>query len=229
MQVAGVDGCTGGWIVVRVAANNSLHLGSVSVAQDFSQVLFETEHCAAVAIDVPIGLMDAGQRMADREARKVLGRRASCVFPSAIRPVLGITDYHEACNVSFAAQRKRIPTRAFALGLRSHQVDLEMSQELQRRVIEIHPEVSFWALNGGTPVPVSKRTPAGEYERLRLLVSAYSDDLSSVETPSGAAPDDFLDACVAAWTAARFARGEAKTLPEDPPLDSRGLRMEIVY
>jgi len=33
-----------------------------------------------------------------------------------------------------------------------------------------------------------------------------------------AAPDDVLDAAVAAWTAARKANGEAATLPPEPPL-----------
>ncbi len=44
-----------------------------------------------------------------------------------------------------------------------------------------------------------------------------------------AAPDDLLDACAAAWTAGRVAKGAAERLPETPPTDARGLRMEIVF
>jgi predicted RNase H-like nuclease len=104
-----------------------------------------------------------------------------------------------------------------------------MTTELQGRVIEVHPEVCFWALNGGAPVMTRKRSPAGEEERLALLSTAFGDQLATIDVPAGAARDDLLDACAAAWTAWRFATGQHKSLPEHPPLDSRGLRMEIVY
>ena len=41
--------------------------------------------------------------------------------------------------------------------------------------------------------------------------------------------DDILDALVAAWTASQIILQKAQTLPEDPQLDSKDLRMEIVY
>jgi predicted RNase H-like nuclease len=229
MEVAGVDGCPGGWLVVRAEPAELLRIKDIAFAPNFEAVLSQAKSCDAIAIDVPIGPMDTGTRLADREARKVLGRRASCVFPSVIRPVLGIDDYYEACNVSFAIQGKRIPKRAFTLGLRSHEVDQPMSPELQQRVVEIHPEICFWALNGGRPVLESKRTPAGAFERLQLLAGVFANELTAIAAPAGAALDDYYDACAAAWTAWRFATGQAQRLPPDPPTDSMGLRMEIVY
>ena len=45
---------------------------------------------------------------------------------------------------------------------------------------------------------------------------------------SAAGEDDFLDACACAWTARRVLHGKAVRFPEtDPPIDPRGLRMEI--
>ena len=41
--------------------------------------------------------------------------------------------------------------------------------------------------------------------------------------------DDALDAIVAAWTAGQAVIGKAKTLPGKPPLDSKGLKMEMLY
>jgi predicted RNase H-like nuclease len=84
-------------------------------------------------------------------------------------------------------------------------------------------------MNGRRPMDHYKKTGPGEAERLALLSEAFADDLSAIHSPIGAGRDDLVDACAAAWTAARFARGEAGRLPEDPPLDSRGLRMEMVY
>lgn len=225
MEVAGVDGCDGGWILVWTQAERRLRLLSTKVVPNLGEVLRSVKDCAAVGIDVPIGLMDAAQREADRAARRALRGRASCVFPAVTRPALGIADYRQACDASERAHGKRISKQAFTLGLRSHQVDLLMTPDLQERVIEVHPEVCFWALNGESPVMTRKRTPAGEAERLALLSTVYATGLARETPPAGAAPDDLLDACAAAWTAARFARGEHKTLPEDPPKDARGLLM----
>ncbi|MEX0786177.1 MAG: DUF429 domain-containing protein [Dehalococcoidia bacterium] len=229
MEVAGVDGCPGGWIVVWAQADRQLRLLSASIAPTFRDVLDRTKDCMTVGIDVPIGLMERGSREADGAARKALGKRASCVFPAVIRPALGIQDYRQACDASEAARGKRIPRQAFTLGLRSHEVDLLMTPALQQRIVEVHPEVCFWAMNGESTVMTKKRSPAGEGERLALLSAVYAGDIASDIPPSGAARDDLLDACAAAWTAARYARGEHGTLPPDPPTDRRGLRMQIVY
>jgi predicted RNase H-like nuclease len=43
------------------------------------------------------------------------------------------------------------------------------------------------------------------------------------------APDDLLDAAACALAAERILAGRARRVPDDPPRDSRGLRMEIWY
>ena len=76
-------------------------------------------------------------------------------------------------------------------------------------MIEVHPEVSFREL-ARRPMR-SKHTSDGLAERRRLLEEA------GVELPAAApriAEPDLLDATIAAWTAARYARGEALALPE---------------
>ena len=87
---------------------------------------------------------------------------------------------------------------------------LEHLEEL----VEVHPEVSFWAMTEHE-VGFSKHTWNGHYHRRALLQSA------GILLPSGlldgfaglAGADDVLDAAAAAWSAARYARGEAKSLP----------------
>lgn len=41
-------------------------------------------------------------------------------------------------------------------------------------------------------------------------------------------PDNMLDAMAASWTAERVLLGTAQTMPEGPPTNLDGLRMEIV-
>ena len=55
------------------------------------------------------------------------------------------------------------------------------------------------------------------------------DDILSKSAASGYAMDDAFDALVAAWTAGQAAIGKAKTLPEKPQLDSKSLKMEMLY
>jgi len=43
------------------------------------------------------------------------------------------------------------------------------------------------------------------------------------------ASDDILDAFAALWTAERIINRDAQSLPEEPPVDSAGLPMRIVY
>jgi len=99
-------------------------------------------------------------------------------------------------------------------------------------VREIHPELVFWALNGKKPVQHKKRQLAGRNERMRLLSPIFSGlekFVAEAHEPKQVAPDDILDALAAAWTASQIVLGKAKTLPKNPELDSKGLRMEILY
>lgn len=232
MQVAGVDGCRGGWLVVRAEASGRLRLLDLSIAPTFEDVVASTQHCAAVAVDIPIGLSDDGRRQPDIAARQILRpRRHSSVFPAPIRPVLAATDYAEACAISASARPdgKRISKQTYAILPKIRQADDVMTPELQERIVEVHPEVCFWKLNGERPMERPKRTSEGAQARRLLLSEAFAAPLASVTIPQGAALDDLHDACAAVWTAGRVADGTAKRLPPAPPRDSRGLRTEIVY
>src|SRR5439155_361111 len=76
------------------------------------------------------------------------------------------------------------------------------------RVIEVHPEVSFRELARRPLLP--KRRADGLAERRALLEQAGIALPAAV--PRVAEPD-LLDATVAAWSAQRYARGEALALP----------------
>ena len=71
---------------------------------------------------------------------------------------------------------------------------------------------------------------AGRAERAKLLGSlgfVAPLQLLGTKLPKGAKSDDLLDACIACWTATRIASGSATVGPAAPPLDARGLRMEL--
>jgi len=241
LKVAGADGCKGGWFVVIASVMNKnnqravrcvLKLESLVVVNTFSEVISETTNCKLVCVDIPIGLSDAKPRECDLAARKVLGRlRSSSVFAAPVRACLSANSYNRASEICFECSGKRLNKQGFFLLSKICQVDDLMTPELQRRVREIHPEVSFWALNGKKAMQYSKRSLMGRRERMEALSADFSEieQIMAKACRAGqAGPDDILDGLVAAWTAGQAVMGKAETLPQRPELDGKGLRMEIL-
>ncbi|MHB9090339.1 MAG: DUF429 domain-containing protein, partial [Chloroflexota bacterium] len=172
------------------------------------------------------GLLDEparGGRECDRLARRRLPKRTSCVFSPPVRCQLDAPTYEKA--------KKRLPLsiQSWSIIPKIRGVDGAVTPERQESVYEVHPELSFAALNLGKPMQNKKKMPAGQKERLNAL-KGYFGDLAKVlvaEAKNGVGRDDVLDAYAAAWTACRIANGLAEQLPEKPPVDSKGLRMEM--
>jgi predicted RNase H-like nuclease len=232
--VAGADGCKSGWFVVV----RDLSSGVVvhHRAPDFAAVLELSAGVAALAIDMPIGLMDRverGGRPADRLARERLKpHRASSVFSPPCRAALRYRTYEGAAAATRARSTEGagLTQQSFGLFPKLREVDGLMTPERQRVVREVHPELCFAVMNGGRPLELSKKTPEGQVVRVELL-SAAGFDISSKSVKklavAGVGRVDVIDAYATCWTAARMARGEAEQLIGDPARDPRGLRMEI--
>jgi predicted RNase H-like nuclease len=201
--VGGADAYRGGWVAIVVDGQFAYSL----LAATFANLLGNLGAAAAIGVDIPIGLPSEGVRAADVAARAFVGPRRSSVFPTPTRAALDAATYVEA--------RRLLPSlsaQSFALGKKI----LEVEAALEERVFEVHPEVSFAAL-AGHHLRYSKRSWNGQMERRRLLAAA-GIDLPDKLSAGQAAADDVLDAAIGAWSAARKARGEAATLPPDPPV-----------
>lgn len=235
MKVVGVDGCSGGWLVViwdteaRLLSHRAFWtLGDVIDAFPESYI----------AVDIPIGLSDVGDRPCDKEARRMLGRpRGSSVFPPPIPSVLHEPDYTVASATSREVIGKGISRQAFALFPKMREAHEVITPALQERVFEIHPEVSFCSLAGHPMINYKARAEGFEERRDLLNLELDLVDpiperhvVSAMVSRFRARPDDYLDATVAAWTAHRVATGTEKRLPVgrvDRAAD--GLRMEMVH
>jgi predicted RNase H-like nuclease len=209
VRVAGVDGTKGGWVAIvledgRFAGDFLLR----PVDADFV-ALADAE---IVAVDIPIGF---GPREADGAARAFLTGIASVVFPAPPRDVL---------EAPFGPGL-RVSAQAHALGPRIlHVTDLARRDT---RFREVHPEVSFRAMNGGRPLGHRKKSAAGALQRLELL-RAVGIEPTALRDAGSAPLDDVLDAGAAAWTAQRILTGAAKSLP-DPPEEIDGYPVAIWY
>ena len=219
--LAGVDGCKHGWIAA-VETERKVAIHHLTLDE-----LFDDKQFSTVVIDVPIGLPDRGRRAADTEARKLLKRRACCIFTAPIRPILGCNTRAEATKVWWAIDQKKCTCQTFAIKDKIKVVDERMTARIQTRIWEGHPEVSFTEMNK-EPIEFGKKNQSGRDARLRLLEPHFPGIFQWVADNQSCATD-VIDAFAMLWTARRVGNGEAQRLPKSPEYDSRGLRMEIAY
>lgn len=188
--------------------------------------LVRTGGAEALAIDMPIGLLDRHPRCCDVEARRRLGPRRSSVFPAPVRAALGAADYDEACRRSQAVSGQALSKQAFHLLPKMAELDRLIEPTDQARVVEAHPELAFARL-AGQPLDRSKHTRAGRADRIELLSDALPGFRSLLDDAPGLPLIDLLDAAALAVTARHVAAGCEQRLGHD--VDRRGLAARIVY
>jgi predicted RNase H-like nuclease len=226
----GVDGCPAGWCAVMVDMNG-LEAPRTALFSSFQDVL--NAGAQVIAVDMPIGFEDQpgpdGMRTCERLAREILGPRRSSIFPSPLRAALAAADYPEAMTLNRAAGGKGLSKQGWNLFPKLREIDALATPNSESFLFETHPETSF-AVIAGAPAAHSKKTPEGRAERLALLERHGLPRNLFEPHPfkrKDAVPDDLIDAGLCALTALRIAAGTARSLPDDPPRDGRGLRMAI--
>ncbi|MFN2382394.1 MAG: DUF429 domain-containing protein [Guyparkeria sp.] len=239
--VVGVDGCPGGWVAVAEPVGpppcgeaRSQRVSAV-VARSLDNLLARFEAIDLVGIDMPIGLSQSASRDCDRAARGRLGARGSSVFPAPLRPALSAVTHSEASALSRQAGGQGVSAQAWNIFPKVRDLDglLRSRPEWRARLVEVHPELSFLALNGDLPLPASKHRIDGIYRRRALIAEAFG--MAVIESAVGqlagtrVKEDDMLDAFAVLWSARRWMAGKGETLPPDPPSDAQGLPMRIAF
>ena len=223
MKVLGVDGCKRGWVAV---AQDDGQFREARLFSRFEALVSSYPDVEIIAVDIPIGLLDTEPRPPDREAKRLLGRRASSVFLTPPREVLEAPTYAEAR--ARARKRHYQGVSAQAYRLREKIFEVEAVAAADRRIHEIHPEVSFRAL-AGRPLSWNKKSWNGVFERRSLLAGAGLVFPPELGDAGREGSDDVLDAAVASWTARRIAREEAESLPPAPRPGRTGRLIAIWY
>jgi predicted RNase H-like nuclease len=220
-RYAGLDGYRKGWVVVWIEPGQRRFemLGRFDqlLGQDFTRA----------AIDIPIGMPDAGNRGCDLEARRILGRNSPRVFTGVRRWLFEMPDYPSIRPEAQRRGEKAISRQMYGILPKICEVDSAILPSLQGRIIESHPELIFQRLNKGSPLP-SKKSGDGRALRRGLLEEdgfAALDAWIASLRGTGAKVDDLFDACACAIAA----RDSVDKVPAQPLVDPRGLRMEIHY
>lgn len=216
VQSVGVDGCPGGWVAVELGDG---HFSRALFRPSFAEILTVFPEATTVGVDIPIGLPESGPRDADIAARAFVGARRSSVFTTPTRQLLE-TEWRPGLGIT---------RQSHGLGQRIFEVDRAIDQSgRQDRIYEIHPEVSFAAMQG-SPLAEPKTSWNGLHIR-RYLLRASGVDVPDRLPSIGVVPaEDLLDAAAAAWTANRIATHTAMALPQTPPIDASRRAIAIWY
>lgn len=196
-MIAGADGAPKGrWALWTRRGRETPRF---SVQSSTAGLCVAVDGAACVAIDLPIGLIDAGWRRIDVDAKRALGRFHSRVFLTPPRPVLACGSYAEANAVCRALTGSGLSKQLWNIVPRILEVDRALAKASSLGVFECHPELVFAGLAGGV-VAESKKTGAGRGRRVALLAAAMPGLAvplaDALETTPGslARPDDIIDA-----------------------------------
>jgi predicted RNase H-like nuclease len=223
--VAGVTPCASGWLVLSAKLNGATFAPELPrVLSSFTEVLDERPSFSVIALNAPIGYVDEnnpGGRTCDRLARGLLGRRGSTVHNAPSRASLQEAAARPALDGLDAVSTALLP--------RYREVAAEMAPYRQRTVFEVHPELSFFQLNGDEPLRWTKKFEVGRDERRALLMKKIPGIDRALEFEIDDVPlAHLLDAGALLWTARRIFARAGTRIPTDPEWDDEGLRMEIV-
>ncbi|MFN8017222.1 MAG: DUF429 domain-containing protein [Acidimicrobiales bacterium] len=173
---------------------------------------------AAVGVDIPIGVVDAGRRQADVAARAFVGARRSSVFWTPHRAALAAGSQAEANAVLRRLGVPGVSAQAWHLVPRIREVAVVAASD--DRIVEVFPEASFRAM-AGADLPHGKKVAAGALQRLALLAAAEPSialpaDPVALGAAGRVALDDLFGAAAAAWSAWRSGVRDGASALGDP-------------
>jgi hypothetical protein len=113
-RVLGVDACKRGWIAIAVedGVTGAYFAEDIQTLTNLAQAHGPLD---VVAVDMPIGLPDRGQRQADVLARAAIGPLRSSVFITPVRAALMAADHAAASAINRELTGQGISIQAFGL------------------------------------------------------------------------------------------------------------------
>ena len=177
---------------------------------------------------MPVVLSDFIPREADQLARKLLSKKASSVFTAPTPEMLEQPNYERASYVSKRLFGKSMSLQSWYLFPKIKDVQT-IIHDAHINLYEIHPELSFRAMNHEEVILESKKSKEGFEIRNALLRRHFeSFDFESIRNlypRKDVMDNDILDAMAVLWSARRIKANEASFLPKIPEKPN----MQIVY
>ena len=217
--VIGIDGCRAGWITTQILDNQLI---SFQIIENLNDDYLKQSNLSHIGIDIPLQLSHTGKRLAEVEARALLKKRACTIFSPPTLNALRAKNYIDACEVNFKECGKRISKQSWNLFpkiIEAHKF-LENNSISKLGVFEVHPELSFMAMNDMNLVEASKKTDIGKEIRIKLIKKffpTFSFELvRNKYKKNQVLDDDILDSISVLWSTQRIVDNIAQFVPKDP-------------
>ena len=225
--IIGIDGCKSGWFSVWENQDKSIQSSVFSNLNELKN-FFKNESRLILGIDMPVVLSEVIPRQADQLARKLLSKKASSVFTAPTPEMLDQPNYEKASLVSKRLFGKSMSLQSWYLFPKIKDVQTMIHHE-DMQIYEIHPELSFRAMNNEQVILESKKTHEGFALRNALLSMHFKnfifEDIRNQHARKDVMDNDILDALAVLWSAKRIQSNQASYLPQAPEKPN----MQIVY
>jgi predicted RNase H-like nuclease len=225
--IIGIDGCKSGWFSIWENQDKSIHSSVFSNLNELKN-FFKNESQLILGIDMPVVLSEVIPRQADQLARKLLSKKASSVFTAPTPEMLDQPNYEKASLVSKRLFGKSMSLQSWYLFPKIKDVQTMIHHE-DMQIYEIHPELSFRAMNNEQVILESKKTQEGFALRNALLSMHFKnfifEDIRNQHARKDVMDNDILDALAVLWSAKRIQSNQASYLPQAPEKPN----MQIVY
>lgn len=225
--IIGIDGCKSGWFSVWENQDKSIQSSVFSNLNELKN-FFKNESQLIIGIDMPVVLSEVIPRQADQLARKLLSKKASSVFTAPTPEMLNQPNYEKASLVSKRLFGKSMSLQSWYLFPKIKDVQTMIHHE-DMQIYEIHPELSFRAMNNEQVILESKKTLEGFALRNSLLSMHFKnfifEEIRRHYARKDVMDNDILDALAVLWSAKRIQSNQASFLPQTPEKPN----MQIVY
>jgi predicted RNase H-like nuclease len=223
--IAGATPSRNGWFVASAKLSGATFIPEIPRHYaSFNEILNERPAFSVVVMDAPIGYRDSSaspERVCEIEARNLLGNRARFIRRAPLRSSL-------TTGVSSPGENLDAVT-AFLLPLYG-EIGEEMTSHRQRVVYAGSPELSFFQLNGDTPMTSASTMHERNAMRRDLLIKRLPMITKILdEHIDGVNDRQKVDAAALLWTARRVVAHVAIRLPSLAIWDDASLRMELVF
>ena len=159
--------------------------------------------------------------MADAEARTLLKSRASTIFSAPALETLHSDNYTDACEINESICGKKISKQSWFLFSKikeARKIFCKPNKKIQ--LYEVHPELSFMAMNDMRVIELGKKTDEGFKIRHKLVKKLFPkfdfDKIRANFKRSDVADDDILDAIAVLWSTQKIIANMASYVPKKP-------------
>ena len=226
--VIGIDGCRSGWLTTRILDDKSL---SFHVIKNLKDSYLKDLNLTHVGIDMPLELSPTGKRPAEVEARFLLKKRSCTIFSPPTISALECESYLDACEINFRDCGNRISKQSWNLFPKIKETQKFFKNKLITKpsIYEIHPELSFMAMNNMKVIELSKKTDLGRKIRIKLIQKFFPkfsfESVRNEYKKNQVLDDDILDSVSVLWSTQRIVDNIANFVPKN----SEKISMRIYF